>query len=107
MHVAAAKASGNRIAVGLIDEDSRELRDFVDDLAHGPLPEGEPSQQVTQSLGTSSERCRIVKAAVVSRFGQPLTIEERTVPEPAAGEVLVRMETCGLCHTDIHAAHGD
>lgn len=48
-----------------------------------------------------------MKAAVVSSFGQPLTIEERTVPEPAAGEVLVRMETCGLCHTDIHAAHGD
>lgn len=58
-------------------------------------------------MGTLSERFRIVKAAVVSSFDQPLTIEDRAVPEPAAGEVLVRMETCGLCHTDIHAAHGD
>ena len=48
-----------------------------------------------------------MKAAVVTQFGQPLTIENRIVPEPAAGQVLVRMEACGLCHTDIHAAHGD
>ncbi len=48
-----------------------------------------------------------MKAAVVSSFGEALTIDDRTVPEPKTGEVLVRMETCGLCHTDIHAAHGD
>ncbi len=48
-----------------------------------------------------------MKAAVVSSFGQPLVVEDREVPEPAAGQVLVRMETCGLCHTDIHAARGD
>ena len=29
------------------------------------------------------------------------------MPEPGPGEVLVRIETSGLCHTDIHAAHGD
>ena len=28
-------------------------------------------------------------------------------PEAGPGEVLVKIETCGLCHTDIHAAHGD
>lgn len=48
-----------------------------------------------------------MKAAVVTTFGAPLEIQERDVPEPALGQVLVRMETCGLCHTDIHAAHGD
>ncbi|MES2169238.1 MAG: alcohol dehydrogenase AdhP [Actinomycetota bacterium] len=48
-----------------------------------------------------------MKAAVVSSFGEPLSIDERSIPQPGAGEVLVRMETCGLCHTDIHAAHGD
>lgn len=36
-----------------------------------------------------------------------MTIEDRSAPEPSAGEVLVRMETSGLCHTDIHAGHGD
>ena len=48
-----------------------------------------------------------MKAAVVTAFSQPLTIVDREVPVPAHGQVLVRLETCGLCHTDIHAAGGD
>ncbi|HEV3048277.1 MAG TPA: zinc-dependent alcohol dehydrogenase [Solirubrobacteraceae bacterium] len=47
------------------------------------------------------------KAAVVHDFEAPLTIEERPVPTPAEGQVVIRIETSGLCHTDIHAAHGD
>ena len=48
-----------------------------------------------------------MKAAVVHDFTSALSIED--VPKPAAGpgEILVRIETSGLCHTDIHAAHGD
>ncbi len=48
-----------------------------------------------------------MKAAVVHDFTQPLTIENVPRPEPGDGQVLVRIEACGLCHTDIHAAHGD
>ncbi|MEU9792552.1 alcohol dehydrogenase AdhP [Streptomyces sparsogenes] len=48
-----------------------------------------------------------MKAAVVRGFGEPLVIEERPDPEPGPGQVRVRVEACGLCHTDIHAAHGD
>ena len=48
-----------------------------------------------------------MKAAVVHDFTQPLSIERRPQPEPSDGQVLVRIEACGLCHTDIHAAHGD
>jgi alcohol dehydrogenase, propanol-preferring len=48
-----------------------------------------------------------MKAAVVTSFGAPLEIQERDIPEPTLGQVLVRLETCGLCHTDMHAAHGD
>jgi propanol-preferring alcohol dehydrogenase len=48
-----------------------------------------------------------MKAAVVRSFEQPLDIEDVPVPEPTHGQVLVRVETSGLCHTDIHAAHGD
>jgi alcohol dehydrogenase, propanol-preferring len=48
-----------------------------------------------------------MKAAVVTAFSAPLEIVEREIPVPAAGQVLVRLETCGLCHTDIHAAGGD
>jgi propanol-preferring alcohol dehydrogenase len=48
-----------------------------------------------------------MKAAVVNAFHQPLTIEDRPVPEPGAGQVVVKIEASGLCHTDIHAANGD
>ncbi|MEV7773939.1 alcohol dehydrogenase AdhP [Kitasatospora sp. NPDC086791] len=48
-----------------------------------------------------------MKAAVVRDFTAPLVIEDRPVPEPAAHQVRVRIEASGLCHTDIHAAHGD
>jgi propanol-preferring alcohol dehydrogenase len=48
-----------------------------------------------------------MRAAVVPGFGQPLVIEERPVPDPGPGQVVVRMEASGLCHTDIHAASGD
>jgi len=48
-----------------------------------------------------------MKAAVVTEFHSPLEIQDLPIPEPGPGEVLVRLETSGLCHTDIHAAHGD
>lgn len=48
-----------------------------------------------------------MRAAVVTAFTAPLEIQEIPVPEPGPDEVLVRIEASGLCHTDIHAAHGD
>ena len=48
-----------------------------------------------------------MKAAVVTAFTEPLEIVEREVPAPGPGQVLVRIEASGLCHTDIHAAGGD
>ena len=48
-----------------------------------------------------------MKAAVVPEFGEPLVIEDRPIPEPGRGQITVRMEAAGLCHTDIHAANGD
>lgn len=48
-----------------------------------------------------------MKAAVVTDFRSPLEVREVPDPQPGPGQVRVRMETCGICHTDIHAAHGD
>lgn len=50
---------------------------------------------------------KTMKAAVVREFGKPLVIEERPVPEPKAGEILVKIESTGVCHTDLHAVEGD
>jgi len=48
-----------------------------------------------------------MRAAVVDDFTKPLVMKEVPKPTAGTGEIVVRMETSGLCHTDIHAAHGD
>ncbi len=48
-----------------------------------------------------------MKAAVVHDFTSPLRIEDVPKPEPEPDKIVVKIETSGLCHTDIHAAHGD
>ncbi len=48
-----------------------------------------------------------MKAAVLHEFGQPLQIEEVDIPTPRAGEVVVKMQASGVCHTDLHAVEGD
>jgi len=37
----------------------------------------------------------------------PLRAADLPIPEPAAGELLVRVRACGVCHTDLHVAEGD
>jgi propanol-preferring alcohol dehydrogenase len=46
-------------------------------------------------------------AAVVTAFGKPLQLQEWDVPTPGPGQILVKTEACGVCHTDLHAANGD
>jgi propanol-preferring alcohol dehydrogenase len=48
-----------------------------------------------------------MRAAVVPAFGAPLEIRDLPVPEAGPGQVVVRIEASGLCHTDIHAARGE
>jgi len=48
-----------------------------------------------------------MKAAFVQEFGKPLLLKEVDVPTPGPGQVLVKTEACGVCHTDLHAARGD
>jgi len=46
-------------------------------------------------------------AAVVEQFGQPLVLRDWDMPTPGPGQIVVKTEACGVCHTDLHAAHGD
>jgi propanol-preferring alcohol dehydrogenase len=50
---------------------------------------------------------RKMRAAVVEKFGKPLVFQEWDIPTPGSGQILVKTEACGVCHTDLHAAHGD
>ncbi|RWO61837.1 Alcohol dehydrogenase [Mesorhizobium prunaredense] len=50
---------------------------------------------------------RHMKAAIVREFRAPLVIEEMEIPTPGPGQILVKYEATGVCHTDLHAASGD
>ena len=46
-------------------------------------------------------------AAVVEKFAAPLVFRELAIPSPGPGQIVVKIEACGVCHTDLHAAQGD
>src|ERR671934_2322509 len=47
-----------------------------------------------------------MRAAVLEKFGAPLAVQELELAEPKAGEALVRLHACGVCHTDMYTASG-
>ena len=47
-----------------------------------------------------------VRAVVARAKGEPVTIETIEVPDPGPGEVLVAVQACGGCHTDLHYREG-
>ena len=47
-----------------------------------------------------------MRAAVCHQFGEPLTVEEVSLEPPAEGEVMVRVQACGVCHSDISFIEG-
>jgi propanol-preferring alcohol dehydrogenase len=48
-----------------------------------------------------------MKAAILREFKTALSIEEVERPEPEASEVLIEVEACGVCHSDLHVGDGD
>jgi S-(hydroxymethyl)mycothiol dehydrogenase len=47
-----------------------------------------------------------VRGVIAKSKGQPVTIETVIVPDPGPGEALVRVQACGVCHTDLHYREG-
>jgi propanol-preferring alcohol dehydrogenase len=63
---------------------------------------------VTEQKTTASEAAPATyRAAVVHRFHDPLSVEQVPRRELEPGQIRVKVEASGLCHTDIHAANGD
>ena len=48
-----------------------------------------------------------VRGVVARASGDPVTVETVIVPDPGPGEVLVRVQACGVCHTDLHYREGN
>jgi S-(hydroxymethyl)glutathione dehydrogenase/alcohol dehydrogenase len=76
-----------------------------------PPPGGSRSPQPQRQddpAGPRSVTFRRVKirAAVLEEFGSPLAVQELDLAEPRAGEALVRLAACGVCHTDLYTASG-
>ena len=47
-----------------------------------------------------------VKGVIAAAKGAPVSVETITVPDPGPGEALVRVQACGVCHTDLHYREG-
>src|SRR3712207_2659064 len=47
-----------------------------------------------------------IRAAVLEQFAEPLVVQELDLDGPKAGEALVRLAACGVCHTDMYSASG-
>src|SRR5258705_2858202 len=58
------------------------------------------------TAGRSAGMAQQVRGVVAHSKGAPVTIETVTVPDPGPGEALVRVQACGVCHTDLHYREG-
>jgi S-(hydroxymethyl)glutathione dehydrogenase / alcohol dehydrogenase len=47
-----------------------------------------------------------IRAAVLEQFAAPLVVQELDLAAPRAGEVLIALHACGVCHTDMYTASG-
>ena len=47
-----------------------------------------------------------VKAVIARAKGEPVEIADILVPDPGPGEAFVRVQACGVCHTDLHYREG-
>jgi propanol-preferring alcohol dehydrogenase len=62
---------------------------------------------VAYGLFMEASMAKQMHAAVVTAFGKPLSLVEWDIPTPGPGQILIKTEACGVCHTDLHAARGD
>src|SRR6266568_2921810 len=65
-----------------------------------------PHQKEEQLPNRNGDR-QLMKAAVLSEVGGHLILEEIPRPSPKAGEVLIKIAACGVCHTDLHVVKGE
>jgi propanol-preferring alcohol dehydrogenase len=48
-----------------------------------------------------------MNAMIFEQVGQPLRLVERPIPEPEPGQLLIKVEACGVCRTDLHLLDGE
>src|SRR5665647_2997833 len=76
---------------------------------NAPWPQPAAGHRITGS-DSSEGPCQgetAMKAAVLHEFGPSLSVEEVARPTPGPDDVLIQVEACGVCHSDLHVAEGD
>jgi len=64
-------------------------------------------RSLSHSHGALSSIPATTKCAIVDHHGDKFSIKNIPTPEPAKGQVLVKIHASGVCHTDVHAVDGD
>jgi alcohol dehydrogenase, propanol-preferring len=49
----------------------------------------------------------VMRAMVLEKPGTPLVLRERPIPQPGAGDILLEIDACGVCRTDLHVVDGE
>jgi propanol-preferring alcohol dehydrogenase len=68
---------------------------------------GSATLELTPTPQITTTPKKMMQAAVVEAFGKPLVLREWERPSAGPGQIVVKTEACGVCHTDLHAADGD
>lgn len=77
-----------------------------------PVQGGQKAESPERGIGASgalekeAEVAHEVRGVVARAKGAPVTVEQILVPDPGPGEVLVSVQACGVCHTDLHYREG-
>ena len=75
--------------------------------SRGRLADKDPKSRDYGTLLDAAAWRSVMKMMVLHEIGKPLTLEERPLPRPGSGEVLVRVEACAVCRTDLHVVDGE
>jgi len=62
---------------------------------------------IKSTLGMAPSLPKSYTVAMFKAKGEPLSIEEVELQQPAAGEILIKVEACGVCHTDAAVMAGE
>lgn len=84
--------------IWMIDRDSRETRNLYG--SYPDIVEGSARE-------TGNFRKDIMKAMVLARAGKPLELRDIPQPVPGTGQIRIRVNTCGVCRTDLHIVDGE
>src|SRR5579863_815994 len=77
-------------------------------LIKSPVHKGESMSTMSDSIPAVFDRkSNVMKAAVLEQAKHPLALQEVEIPRLEPDEVLVKVEVCGVCHSDLSIIDGD